>query len=127
MFVKRLLQLNLIVSAIIALTYILLPGPTLALYGIGNDSAAISIAQYFGTAHVTFAVLVWIALRSGQPSFLRALVVSFFAGDAIGTIVLLATELRGNMNPMGWGLVGLSALFALGYGYCVLRRLPTSA
>ena len=127
MFVKRLLQLNLVVSAIIALTYILLPGPTLALYGIENDAAAISIAQYFGTAHVAFAVLVWLALRSREPSFLRALVVSFFVGDAIGTIVLLITVLRGIMNPMGWGLVGLSALFALGYGYCVLRRLPTSA
>jgi hypothetical protein len=37
---------------------------------------------------------------------------------------LLINQLRGAMNATGWGLVGLSALFALGYGYCVVRRLP---
>jgi hypothetical protein len=28
---------------------------------------------------------------------------------------------------MGWGLVGLSAFFALAYGYCALKGLPRSA
>ena len=126
MFIKRLLQFNLIVSSFIALTYILLPGPTLAFYGLGNESATTALAQYFGSTHVAFAVLVWLVLRSSEPRLLRPIVVSFFAGDAVGTAILLAAQLRGAMNVMGWGLVGLSALFALGYGYCVVRRLPPS-
>jgi hypothetical protein len=127
MFIKRLLQFNFICSSIIALAYIILPGSTLALYGLGNERATLALAQYFGSTHVAFAVLVWVALRSNERSLLRAVVVSFFAGDLIGTGVLLAAQVRGTMNVMGWGLVGLSAFFALAYGYCALKGLPRSA
>jgi hypothetical protein len=127
MLVKRLLQFNLIVSCIIALAFIILPGSALTLYGLGNERATITLAQYFGSTHVAFAVLVWVALKSSQRSLLRAVVVSFFAGDLIGTGILLAAQLRGTMNVMGWGFVGLSAFFALAYGYCALKGLPRSA
>lgn len=127
MIVKRLLQFNLIVSCIIALAFIILPGPALALYGLGNEAATITLAQYFGSTHVAFALLVWVALRSGQQQIARAVVLSFFAGDLVGTAILLVAQLRGTMNPMGWGFVTLSAFFALAYGYCVLKGLPRSA
>jgi len=127
MFVKRLLQFNFIVSCIIALAFIILPGPVLALYGLGNEAATIALAQYFGSMHVAFAVLVWAALKSNERHLPRAVVVSFFAGDLVGTVILLAAQLRGTMNMMGWGFVGLSAFFALAYGYCVLKGLPRSA
>jgi hypothetical protein len=124
MLVKRLLQLNLIVSAIIAIAFIALPGPTLGLYGISNDAAPRAIAQYFGTAHLSFAILIWYALRSHEASFVRAVVRSFFAGDLAGTIVLLSIQLRGVMNAMGWELVGLTFLFSVGWGICTIRRIP---
>jgi hypothetical protein len=121
-FLKRLLQFNLAVSAVIALAFVLIPGPTLALYGIADEPATRAIAQYFGTAHLAFAVLVWFALRTADRLFLWALVVSFFAGDVAGTVVLLIVQLHGVMNFIGWELVALSGLFALAYGYCVATR-----
>jgi hypothetical protein len=124
MIIKRLLQLNIVVSAIIAVCFILAPGASLSLYGITGDGASHTIAQYFGTAHVAFAILLWLALRLNDARFLRTIVVSFFAGDLTGSAVLLVAQLRGTMNTMGWALVGLSLLFAIGYGYGALRRLP---
>jgi hypothetical protein len=85
-----------------------------------------AIAQYFGATHVAFAVLLWLAFRSNDVRFLRALVVSFFVGDLAGSAVLLVAQLRGIMNTMGWALVALSLLFAIGYGYGALRKLPVS-
>ncbi len=126
MLVKRLLQFNLLVSAFIAVTFILVPGPTLALYGLSGDEAFIVIVRYFGTSHVAFAVLLWLALRADDPRFLRLTVASFFAGDLTGTIVLLIAQLSGAMNSMGWALVGLSLLFALGYGYGMLKKHPAA-
>jgi hypothetical protein len=126
MIVKRLLQLNLLVSVIIATTFILAPATSLSLYGIIGDKSLDTIAQYFGTTHVAFAVLLWLALRAKDARFLRVIVVSFFAGDLAGSVVLLAAQLRGVMNTTGWALVGLTLLFAVGYGYGALKKLPAS-
>jgi hypothetical protein len=124
MIIKRLLQLNIVVSAIVAVCFIFVPAASLSLYGIAGDAALHTIAQYFGTAHVAFAVLVWLALRLDDARCLRTIVVSFFLGDLTGSAVLLVAQVRGTMNTMGWALVGLSLLFAIGYGYGALRKLP---
>jgi hypothetical protein len=122
MLLRRILQFNLVVSALIAVAFVLFAGPTLALYGIANEPATRALAQYFGTTHLAFAVLVWFALRSAERSFIWAVVVSFFVGEVAGTAVLLFVQLRGVTNAMGWGLVVLSGLFAIAYGYCVATR-----
>ncbi|MEN8240643.1 MAG: hypothetical protein ABFS17_01885 [Chloroflexota bacterium] len=124
MLIKRLLQFNFLVSVIIAGTFILAPEITLALYGMSGGESLYAITQYFGTTHLSFAILIWLAFRSKEPQFLRFLVVSFFVGDVAGTVVLLIAQLGGVMNQTGWGLVGLSFLFAVGYGYGTLKRLP---
>jgi hypothetical protein len=124
MLLRRLLQFNLTVSAIIAAAFIVFPGQTLGFYGIQNVSGTRAIAQYFGSAHVTFAILIAYALRKPEPAFLRAIVRSFFGGDLVGTIILLGIQLRGVTNGMGWELVGLSVLFTVGWGICILKRLP---
>jgi hypothetical protein len=126
MIIRRLLQLNLLVSAIIAIAFILAPGPCLSLYGIIGDRSLYAIAQYFGTTHVAFSVLLWLALRANDARFLRVIVISFFAGDLAGSAVLLVAQLRGVMNTTGWALVGLTVLFAAGYGYGALKKLPAS-
>lgn len=124
MFIKRLLQFNLFVSIIIAVTFIVAPGPTLALYGLAGDSALHTVTRYFGTTHITFALLIALALRLDDARILRVIVVSFFAGDLVGSAVLLFAQLQGVMNAMGWALVALSLAFMLGYGYGWLRGLP---
>lgn len=124
MLIKRMLQLNLVASAVIAITFLFLPRTTMALYGLRGGSSFQIIAQYFGTTHLAFFVLLWMALRLDEPPFLRAIAISFFAGDLVGTITLLFAQLSGLMAPTGWLLVGLSALFAIGYGYGLIEKSP---
>jgi hypothetical protein len=124
LLLKRLLQLNLVVSAVIAAAFIVFPGQTLGFYGIANVIGTRAIAQYFGSAHVAFAILIAYALRKPEPALLRAMLWSFFGGDLVGTAVLLGIQLHGGMNGMGWELVGLSLLFTIGWGICILKRLP---
>ena len=126
MIVKRLLQLNLFVSIAIAISFIFAPQQTLALYGFTGGNSLFAIAQYFGSTHVAFAVLLWLALRKDDRQVLRMIVVSFFAGDLAGSVVLFITQMRGLMNASGWVMVGLSFLFAIGYGYGTFTKLPES-
>ena len=126
MIIKRLLQLNLFVSIAIAISFIFAPKLTLALYGFTGGNSLYAIAQYFGSTHVAFAVLLWLALLKGDRQVLRMIVASFFAGDLAGSLVLLIAQVRGLMNVSGWVLVSLSFLFAVGYGYGTLKKLPES-
>ena len=126
MIVKRLLQLNLFVSIAISISFIFAPQQTLALYGFTGGNSLYAIAQYFGSTHVAFAVLLWLALRKDDRQVLRMIVASFFAGDLAGSLVLLIAQVRGLMNSSGWIMVGLSFLFAVGYGYGTLKKLPKS-
>ncbi len=126
MIVKRLLQLNLLVCVLTAVTFIAFPDSYLSFFGISGDDGFRTFAQYFGTMHVAFAVLLFLALRSNDPRFLRMIVASFFIGDLTGSAVLLVAQLRGAMNTMGWSGVAISVFFAIGYGYGVFRKLPQS-
>ena len=80
MIVKRLLQFNLLVSAIIAIAFIFAPKPSLALYGIIGDYTLYTIAQYFGSTHIAFAILLLFALRTNEPRLLRIIVVVSLTG-----------------------------------------------
>jgi hypothetical protein len=124
--IKRLLQFNLLVSAFIAISFTIFPDQTLSLYGITGGESLILITRYFGTTHLSFAILIGLALRSKDAQLFRFLVLSFFAGDLVGTVVLLIGQLGGFMNAAGWGLVGLSCFFALGYGFAALKKSPDS-
>lgn len=122
MFAKRLLQFNLLISILTAIAFIFAPGLILNLLGINSDNPFYVIPRYFGTTHIAFGTLLWLALHANDPRFLRFIVIAFSAGDLSGTAVLLFAQLRGAMNPMGWAFVFLSFLFAIGYGYCALQK-----
>lgn len=124
MFVKRLLQFNLVVSAVLAAAFIFAPAASLSIYGIHGSEPLHMVGRYFGTTHLSFAILLVLALRANDPGFLRMLVTAFFAGDLVGSVVLLIAQLGGVMNANGWAMVALSLLFALGYGFGALRKLP---
>ena len=122
MFIKRLLQFNLIVSALTAISFVGFPDTSLALYGISGDSALQTVTQYFGSTHLAFALLIGLALNLDDARFTRIIVISFFAGDLAGSVILLIAQLRGIMNSTGWILVALSLIFMLGYGYGLLQK-----
>ncbi len=124
MFIKRLLQFNLIVSALTAVSFVAFPSASLALYGLSGGGALHTMAQYFGSTHLAFALLLGLALKLDDARFTRIIATSFFAGDLAGSAILLAAQLRGTMNSMGWVLVALSLIFMLGYGYGALRKPP---
>lgn len=122
MLARRLLQVNLVTSIVIAILFIAFPERAAALMGLATGPATRVIVQYFGATHVAFAVLIWLALRSREQYLLHMLVISFFAGDTIGTAVLLIAQLQGLLGASGWWLVVGSLFFALSYGYLTISR-----
>lgn len=89
-----------------------------SLYGISlPDPDAIFMARLFGGALLTYCFVAWFARNAKDSAARRAIVLGFFITLAIGFIVALLAQLSGVMNALGWVIVGLYFLLALGYGY----------
>ena len=78
MYLRRILQFNLVVSALIAVMFVLFAGPTLALYGIANVAATADSPNTSGPRTLPSLNGNRFALRSGERSFIWGVVVSFF-------------------------------------------------
>jgi hypothetical protein len=40
----------------------------------------------------------------------------------LSTIILLITQLKGQMNPLGWGIVMIHFVFMVWFGYYLINR-----
>ena len=106
-----------VVSVIFGLAFLLVPGPTLAIYDIELSDAGLMVGRLFGAALLTFAVLSWL-VRNAEPSEERqAILLAFFIGNGVGFIVSLLGQLAGIANGLGWGTVAIYLILALAFGY----------
>jgi uncharacterized membrane protein len=112
------LVFNAVVAVAFAIPAILVPGALYSLYGIsGTSGGAQLVMQLFGSTLIAEAVITW-QLRDVAPGPTRNTVtLALFAEAVIGLLVSLLAQLGGVMNALGWGVVALPVIFALGYGY----------
>jgi hypothetical protein len=111
-----------IVHSVVALfnggSLVLAPKLYLSVYGISlSDQAAIFISQLLGAGLLAYCVVAWFARDAEASDARRAIVLGFFITLTIGFIIALLGQLSGVMNALGWVIVGLYFLLALGYGY----------
>lgn len=97
--------------------FVLLPEGLFSLYGVTSSPQLNYTGQLFGGCLIMVAVLAWGARNATDSVALRAIVLSFFIGDAIGFCVALIAQLGGIVNALGWSTVLIYLLLALGYGY----------
>ena len=72
---------------------------------------------YFGAMLVGIAILCYFAGNATASDLRKKVILSLFVADAIGFIVALIAQLSGKMNGLGWILVVLWLVLALGLGY----------
>jgi len=110
-----------IVKAVITVCFgagfVLAPAPLLSLYGVTVSAAGILLARLLGAALLGYAVVAWSARNAEDSKARRGIVLGEFIHCAIGFIVTLLAQLSGIFNPLGWSIVAIYLLLALGYGY----------
>ena len=111
-----------IVEAIFALGFIFIPGVMMGQMGITLDPVATTITRQFGSALLGFAVLLWFVRKSDKPEFRQAAITSLFIYFLVSGIVLVIAQFTVQMVPMIWGIVGLHLIFAIWFGYFLVKR-----
>jgi hypothetical protein len=112
-----LLVVNTVIAGVFGLAFVFAPAATLSIYGITAGAQFALIAQLFGAALLTFAILTWSARNATDSEARKAIVLALFVGDAIGFVLALMAQLRGVVNQVGWSTVAIYGLLALGFGY----------
>ncbi len=108
------------------LSFLLVPGTVLPLYGIDPDPATVLMSRFFGVALVQLGAALYLIREVREPDARRALVLAGVIGSAAGLAVALMGQLAGLVNAMGWSTVAIYGLLLLGYAV-QLRERPATA
>jgi hypothetical protein len=80
------------------------------------------MARYFGVELIAVGLLCWFARNVTDALARRAIILAVLISDVIGVIVSVQGTLSGVMSAVGWSAVGLYLLFALGFGYMLMKQ-----
>jgi hypothetical protein len=111
----------LIVEAIFGIGFLIAPAAMLGPFGMTLDASAATFARLFGSALLSFPVLLWLARKSSQAEFKKGVVKSLFVYYLISTVLLIIGVISGLMNALGWGVVGIHLVLLVWFGYFLLK------
>jgi hypothetical protein len=112
----------LIVEAIFGIGFLFVPDLMMGPMGVTLDETSTTFARLFGTLIISIPVLLFFVRKSTSTEFRRGVVYCIFTYLLLSTILLLITQLKGLMNPLGWGIVILHFVFMLWFGYYLINQ-----
>lgn len=110
------LMVKAIVCFLFAIGYIVVPVATGSIYEITLDPDGIVMARFFGALLFGIGLILWLS-RNADWNVLKGITLSLFIADTAGFIIALVAQLSGVMNSLGWIIVVIWLLLALGLGY----------
>ena len=116
MKLKGLLIFKAIVSLLNGIALLVVPSRYLALIGVSLGVEGAIAARFFGTLLIGIGLICWFS-KDGTRSTIGGVLLSLFVTDVIGFILALRIQLAVLMNSLGWIVVIIWGLLALGLGY----------
>ena len=108
------------------LSFLLVPGIALPLYGVDPTPTTTLRSRFFGAALFQWGVALYLVREVREPATQRGLVLAGVAGSAAGLAVALMGQLTGLVNAMGWSTVAIYGLLMLAFA-SLLRARPATA
>jgi hypothetical protein len=105
-----------IVCFIFGIGYVLIPVTVGTMYAINLDPDGVIMARFFAALLIGIG-LILLLLRNADWNVLKGITLSLCIADTIGFIIALVGQLTGVMNGLGWIIVAIWFLLALGLGY----------
>jgi hypothetical protein len=111
----------LIVEAIFGIGFVLAPGAMLGPFGVTLNAIATTFARLFGSALISYPVLLWFARRSDKPEFKKGVAYSLFAYYVVSAVLLVIAQLTGQMNVLGWSVIVIHVVLLVWFGYFLVK------
>lgn len=117
MKMRNVFLLNTLVSLLFALGLLLVPAVLLDLFGFPNNAGSKLLGQLIGVELLVGGLVTYFAKDSTDFNTRQGINLSNLIACVIGFIVSLGGTLSGAMNSLGWVIVAIYLLLALGFGY----------
>jgi hypothetical protein len=112
---KRFLAFAAVITIINGICYTLFPNALLPTYGIAPEATVALGFRFFGTALLTFGLIMWFVRGSHDWTAIRAVLIGASVGNIAGVVVSLWATLTGVLNVMGWVFVVTYVVLLVGY------------
>ena len=116
MKLSNFLTLKAVISTFFGIAFVLVPVSLLAIYGVALDASGVMMAQMSGVSLIGIGLICWFS-RNADSSLLSGITLSLLIADGLGFVLMLRSQLSGQMNAMGWTAVAMYLLLTLGFGY----------
>ena len=102
MTIKTFLTINAILAILYGLAFVLLPGPSSAVFGVASEPHVTLNLQFFGSVLLALGVIFWFAkdFREWEP--VRGVLIGSVVADAVGLLINLWGTLQGLTNALAW-------------------------
>jgi hypothetical protein len=117
MKLRNLFLLNTAVALLFALGFLLIPSLLLNLFGIADNAGTKLLGQFLGVELLVGGLITLFARDSSDHNTRQTITLANLIATVIGTIVSLGGVLSGAVNVLGWVIVAVYLLLALGFGY----------
>jgi len=126
MRLRSLLLLAGVIALAFGLAFLLVPRPTLALYGVAADPEIVLVSRFFGAALIQLGLVLYLIRDVGDLRTQRGVVIGSFLGSVAGLVVALTGQFWDVVNEFGWSTVAIYGLLTLGYGSFMFGRPAAS-
>jgi hypothetical protein len=119
---RTLFVINAFVAFLFGVAFLFVPTLAMKQFGVDNYASTRMLAEFFGTAMLALALVLWFAKDITDESVLRGMGVALLLGDLAGLVVSVLGTVGGTLRTNGWMIMVLYALFGLGFAYLVFLR-----
>jgi hypothetical protein len=105
-----------VICFVFGIGYAVAPIAVGSIYAINLDPDGIIMARFFAAILIGIGLMLWLC-KDADWNVLKNITLSLCIADTIGFIVALVGQLTGVMNALGWIIVAIWFLLALGLGY----------
>jgi hypothetical protein len=125
MKISSFLGVKAIISLAFGIGFAVIPVEVWSIYGVTLDPVGILMTRFLAACLIGIGLICWFT-RSTDSNTLKGITLSLCVADTIGFIVALFGQLAGNMNALGWIIVAIWLLLALGLAYFRFLKPSTS-
>jgi hypothetical protein len=118
-----------IIKAIVCLGFgiilVFVPGVLMDFLGASLGPGGTFLGRVYGASLFGTLMLTWFGRNVAESEARRPILLHLFVYDAIGIIVTVLAVMSGVLNTLGWGIVAVYLVIALGSGYLLTMKPST--
>ena len=115
-----------VIAIAFGLSFLLVPGTVLPMYGAPADAATVLMSRFFGVALLQVGLMLYLLRETRDAATQRSMALAGVVGSVAGVLVSLMGVMGGAVNALGWSTVAIYAALLLGY-LSAMRSQPALA